>query len=33
MEEERALASDAGRGLDEGADLGDDDFDVPEFLR
>jgi cell division protein FtsZ len=33
MAEERALAVDAGGANDEGADLGDDDFDVPEFLR
>jgi cell division protein FtsZ len=33
MAEERALASDAGVTVHEDTDLGDDDFDVPEFLR
>ncbi|MGZ4755098.1 MAG: hypothetical protein ACXWA9_09335, partial [Acidimicrobiia bacterium] len=33
LEEERALAGDSGDGLDQGLDSGDDDFDVPEFLR
>jgi cell division protein FtsZ len=33
LDEERALAGDTGTGADEGLDLGDDDFDVPEFLR
>jgi cell division protein FtsZ len=33
MEEERALASEAGADVDTGLDDGDDDFDVPEFLR
>jgi cell division protein FtsZ len=32
MEEERALASESGETIDTG-DAGDDDFDVPEFLR
>jgi cell division protein FtsZ len=33
MEEERALASESGDVVDDGMDSGDDDFDVPEFLR
>jgi cell division protein FtsZ len=33
MEEERALASESGDTIDTGLDSGDDDFDVPEFLR
>jgi cell division protein FtsZ len=33
MEEERALASESGDTIDTGIDAGDDDFDVPEFLR
>jgi cell division protein FtsZ len=33
MEEERALASESGDDVDTGLDDGDDDFDVPEFLR
>jgi cell division protein FtsZ len=33
MAEERALASESGDDVDDGMDSGDDDFDVPEFLR
>ena len=33
MDEERALASESGDDVDTGLDDGDDDFDVPEFLR
>ncbi len=33
MAEERALASESGDDVDDGLDSGDDDFDVPEFLR
>ena len=33
LEEERALASESGDRVDDGLDSGDDDFDVPEFLR
>ena len=33
MAEERALASESGDDLDGTTDAGDDDFDVPEFLR
>jgi cell division protein FtsZ len=33
LEEERALASESGETVDEDLDSGDDDFDVPEFLR
>jgi cell division protein FtsZ len=33
LEEERALASESGDSVDEDLDSGDDDFDVPEFLR
>jgi cell division protein FtsZ len=33
LDEERALAGDTGTAADESLDLGDDDFDVPEFLR
>jgi cell division protein FtsZ len=33
MAEERALASESGDELDRPVDAGEDDFDVPEFLR
>ena len=33
LEEERALASESGDAVDDDLDSGDDDFDVPEFLR
>jgi cell division protein FtsZ len=33
LDEERALAGDTTAGVDEDLELGDDDFDVPEFLR
>ncbi len=33
LEEERALASESGAAADDAMDSGEDDFDVPEFLR
>jgi cell division protein FtsZ len=33
LDEERALAGESGDRIDEDLDGGDDDFDVPEFLR